>query len=240
MQTDHPTLSPTTPLPSREKQKQSAALAAIDYISPHTIIGVGTGSTVHWFIQSLGQRWQLQPGWIKGAVSSSQDTSNKLAAFGIPLFDLNEVDTLPLYIDGADEVDPDLHLIKGGGGALTREKIIAAAADTFICITDESKYKPQLGKFPIPIEVIPMARQFVIKHIAQSGGQAIWREGFISDNEQIILDIHYLSITHPRELETLLNQIPGVVTAGLFAHRPADRLLLGTAQGVSTLLRKNA
>lgn len=216
--------------------KQAAARAARDYIAPlleaDTIIGVGTGSTTNCFIDTLGElRDQFQ-----GAVASSEATATRLRALGIPLFDLNSVADIRVYVDGADEANPHLHLIKGGGAALTREKIIAAVAREFVCIVDESKLVDILGRFPLPVEVIPMARSHVAREIVKLGGDPVYREGVVTDNGNHILDIHHLSITQPRELETQLNQITGVVTNGLFALRRADRLLVAGKSGTRVIL----
>jgi len=208
--------------------KKIAAEAAIKYITDDTIIGVGTGSTVHYFIEALAQVKNK----IKGAVASSIDTATKLKNLGIEVMDLNNVDFMPIYVDGADEIDSQLQMIKGGGGALTREKIIAAVAKKFICIADETKKVEQLGKFPLPIEVIPMARSYVARELVKIGGSPTYREGFVTDNGNIILDVWNLDFLRTTELEKTLNNITGVVTNGLFALRPANVLLLGTAEGV--------
>ncbi|HXS73090.1 MAG TPA: ribose-5-phosphate isomerase RpiA [Rhodanobacteraceae bacterium] len=207
---------------SNDDQKRAAGVAALRYVEDG-IIGVGTGSTVAHFIDALATMRQR----IEGAVSSSEASSALLRERGIRVLDLNAVGELPLYVDGADECDPRRCLIKGGGAALTREKIIAAVATQFVCIIDSSKRVDVLGKFPLPIEVIPMARSFVAREIVRRGGQPVWRDGCITDNGNWILDVHGLSITDPRALETDLNQITGVVTVGLFAHRPADIVLIG-------------
>jgi ribose 5-phosphate isomerase A len=211
-----------------DAKKRCAASAALELIGRETIIGVGTGSTVSFLIEGLAAR----PGLVRGAVSSSEATSARLRSVGVPLVDLNDVAALDLYIDGADEATPARHLIKGGGGALTREKIIASAARRFVCIIDDSKLVTTLGRFPLPLEVIPMARALVARALAARGGRPVWREGFITDNGNQILDVHGLTITDPVALERELNQICGIVTVGLFAARPADELLIGTAQGV--------
>jgi ribose 5-phosphate isomerase A len=212
-----------------DTKKRRAAIAALELIASQTIVGVGTGSTVSFLIEALA----ACPGRVRGAVSSSEGTSARLRSIGVPLVDLNDVAALDLYIDGADEATPARHLIKGGGGALTREKIIASAARRFVCIIDDSKLVDTLGRFPLPIEVIPMARALVARALAARGGRPVWREGFITDNGNQILDVHGLSITDPVALERELKQICGVVTVGLFALRPADELLIGTAQGVA-------
>ncbi|MPV86830.1 ribose-5-phosphate isomerase RpiA [Ostreibacterium oceani] len=203
--------------------KQNAAKKAIEWVRPDEIIGIGTGSTVNYFIQELAALAHDIP----GAVSSSEATSEKLREIGIPIVSLNYAGEISLYVDGADEVNTFKHLIKGGGGALTREKIIAEAANTFVCIVDRQKVVDVLGKFPLPIEVIPMARSLVARKIQQMGGKPVWRENFITDNGNEILDIHHLQIAEPQALETALNEIPGVVTVGLFAHRKADVVIVG-------------
>ena len=212
-------------------KKQRAALAALEMVTRGATIGVGTGSTVNHFIEALSAR----PDLVSGAVSSSEATSRKLRAAGIAVLDLNELDGLALYIDGADEATRARHLIKGGGGALTREKIVAAAASSFVCIMDDTKLVERLGRFPLPIEVIPMARAFVARELLARGGRALWREGYVTDNGNHILDVHGLAIADPVALERELDQIAGVVTVGLFALRPADLLVIGTAEGVETL-----
>lgn len=216
---------------SADALKRKAAEAALKYIDGVSILGVGTGSTVNHFIDLLASFKSK----IEGAVSSSEGTTERLKKLGIPVLDLNAVGDLEIYIDGADEINPDLQLIKGGGGALTREKIIAAASRKFVCIADESKYVHYLGKFPLPIEVIPMARSFVARQMVKLGGSPKWREGYITDNGNQIIDVHGLEIFKPIELEQTINNIPGVVTVGIFALRPADVVLLGTESGVKTL-----
>jgi len=208
--------------------KRAAAEAALDYVEPGTVIGVGTGSTANFFIDALAR----MKGRIEGAVASSEVTAERLKDHGIPVLDLNAVDELPLYVDGADEATRHLHLIKGGGGALTREKIVAAASRRFVCIADQSKLVDVLGRFPLPIEVIPMARSYVARELVKRGGRPVLREGFVTDNGNQILDVHGLEILEPARLESELNDIPGVVTNGIFALRPADLLLLGTPEGV--------
>jgi ribose 5-phosphate isomerase A len=210
--------------------KQQVAQAALQYIPDDCILGVGTGSTVDCLIDLLPQIQDR----IRGAVSSSDRSTAKLKQLGIDVLSLHQVDDLPVYIDGADEVTEHLHMIKGGGGALTREKIVAAVAQQFICIADETKFVPILGHFPLPIEVIPMARSYVARQLMKLDGRPIWREGFITDNGNVILDIHDLNIMNPVELESDLNQITGVVCNGLFARRNADVLLLATQDGVVT------
>ena len=221
---------------NQNEMKQAAAKAAIAYVEDGRVVGVGTGSTADFFIAELGKIKHR----IDGAVASSEGTAQKLKALGIAVYDLNGVKDLPLYVDGADEITPHLAMIKGGGGALTREKIVAAVARKFICIADQSKLVDVLGKFPLPVEVIPMARSYVAREIVKLGGQPAWRQGFTTDNGNLILDVHNLSITKPLELEAALNQIVGVVTNGLFAQRGADVLLLGTADGIKTIIKSNS
>jgi ribose 5-phosphate isomerase A len=211
-------------------RKRRVAQAALELVAGATTIGVGTGSTVNFFIEAL----VAHRGRVQRAVSSSEASSARLRAAGIAVLDLNELSDLDLYIDGADEATAARHLIKGGGGALTREKIIAAAARRFVCIVDDSKIVQTLGKFPLPVEVIPMARKLVARQLSAGGGRPVWREGFLTDNGNHILDVHGLTIADPVALERELNQITGVVTVGLFAARPADVLLIGTAQSVLT------
>lgn len=207
----------------REAQKRLAAERALSYVEEGSILGVGTGSTVAYFIDALGAR----RGLIDAAVSSSEQSTTRLQRHGIRVVDLNSVGTLALYVDGADECDPRKRLIKGGGGALTREKIIAAASKTFVCMIDAAKRVDALGKFPLPIEVIPMARGHVAREIAKRGGNPVWRDGFVTDNGNIILDVHGWRIDDPVGLESELNQITGVVCVGLFARRAADIVLIG-------------
>ena len=211
-----------------EDKKRIAAEAAIDYVKPDTVIGVGTGSTVNHFIDLLAARMGSQ---VRAAVSSSEASSERLRGHGIKVVDLNEVGRLDLYVDGADESNHRLQLIKGGGGALTREKIVAAASREFVCIADDSKLVDRLGKFPLPVEVIPMARELVTYALRDLGGMPRLRDGTITDNGNQILDVFDLEITDPPLLETRINQITGVVCNGLFAHRPADVLILGTDNG---------
>ncbi len=211
--------------------KKAAARAALDYVETGTIIGIGTGSTANHFIDLLAGI----KGRIEGTVASSNASAERLKKHGIPVLDLNAAGDLSLYVDGADESTRHLHLIKGGGGALTREKIVAAASKKFVCIADESKLVDVLGKFPLPVEVIPMARSYVARQIVKLGGQPVLREGFTTDNGNVILDVHNLKILNPVELEAKLNNIVGVVTNGLFAMRPADVLILGTPNGAKTL-----
>ena len=216
---------------SPDEKKKAVALAALEYVESGWVIGVGTGSTANHFIDALARI----KGKLDGAVASSNATAERLKKAGIPVLDLNATGDLPLYVDGADEATKYLHLIKGGGGALTREKIVAAASARFVCVADDSKLVDVLGKFPLPVEVIPMARSLVARKIVQLGGQPVLRENFKTDNGNIILDVHNLSILNPVELEEKLDHLAGVVTNGLFARRPADVLLLGGDQGVRTL-----
>ena len=214
-----------------DQNKRRAAEAALGYIEPDTVLGVGTGSTVRFLIEALA----ADPRRIRGAVSSSNASTALLRSAGIPVLDLNEVGELPLYVDGADEATRARQLIKGGGGALTREKIVAAAARRFVCIVDESKLVERLGAFPLPVEVIPMARTLVARALKARGADPQWRRGWVTDNGNEILDVRGLSIPDPVALERELGQITGVVTVGLFAVRPADVLLIGSARGVETL-----
>ncbi len=218
---------------SSDQMKKRAAEAALQYVEENTVIGVGTGSTVNYFIDALARL--KYP--IEGAVSSSAMTTERLKACRIPVLDLNGAGPLPLYVDGADEVDRHLRMIKGGGGALTREKIAAAASEKFVCIADQSKLVDVLGAFPLPVEVIPMARSYVGRELLKRGGQPVLRENFITDNGNLILDVYNLHILEPAQLEAEWNNIPGIVTVGLFAQRPADVLLLGTAEGVEVMGR---
>ncbi len=216
---------------TQDELKQKVAQAALKYIKDVPIIGVGTGSTVNHFIDYLADF----RGQIEGAVSSSESSTQRLKKLGIPVLDLNAVGPLEVYIDGADEVNPQKHLIKGGGGALTREKIIAAASKTFVCIVDENKCVDILGAFPLPVEVVPMARSYVARELVKLGGQPVWRENYITDNHNEILDVHNLSIMEPKKLEAIINNITGVVTVGIFAERPADIVLIGKGTEVVTL-----
>lgn len=211
-------------------KKQAVAKAAIDYVEQDSIVGVGTGSTVNFFIEELGKIKDK----IEGAVSSSEASTEKLKALGIEVFELNDVSNLSVYIDGADEVTEHKHMIKGGGAALTREKIVAGVAKTFVCIVDDSKRVPVLGGFPLPVEVIPMARSFVARELVKLGGDPEYRMGVVTDNGNVILDVHNLEILNPRELEQAINNIPGVVTNGIFALRGADIVLSATDDGVKT------
>jgi ribose 5-phosphate isomerase A len=215
---------------TQDEMKRLAALAALDYVEGG-IIGVGTGSTVNHFIDCLA----TIKGRIEGAVSSSEVSTERMKAHGIPVFDLNAVGDLELYVDGADESNHRLELIKGGGGALTREKIVAAASKRFVCIADQAKLVDVLGKFPLPVEVIPMARSLIARELVKLGGTPVWRDGFVTDNGNVILDVHHLQIANPRELEQRINNLPGVVTVGVFALRPADVLILGTPEGARTV-----
>jgi ribose 5-phosphate isomerase A len=217
-----------------DEKKRLAAEAALEYVEEDTIVGIGTGSTVNHFIDALAARKMR----LRGAVSSSEASTARLKAHGIDVIDLNAAGDLGLYVDGADESDRHLRLIKGGGGALTREKIVAAASHKFVCIADESKLVDVLGRFPLPVEVIPMARSYVARQLVRLGGHPVWREGVVTDNGNHILDVHNLRIVDPAGLETTINQIPGVVTVGLFAHRAADVLILGTDAGVKVMTRE--
>lgn len=212
-----------------DEKKKQAAYAALDYVETGSVIGVGTGSTVNHFINALAEK---KKGAVKAAVSSSEASTELLKQHGIPVVDLNSAGELSIYVDGADESNQYLHLIKGGGGALTREKIVAAASKTFVCIADDTKLVDMLGEFPLPVEVIPMARNLVARELTSLGGQPVWRENFVTDNGNLILDVHNLEIMQPVKLETEINQMAGVVTVGIFAHRPADILLLGSENGV--------
>ena len=214
-----------------DELKKLAAQAALEHIGDGGVIGVGTGSTVNHFIDLLAPVKHR----IEGAVSSSQASTERMKAKGIPVFDLNAVGELQVYIDGADESNHQLQLIKGGGGALTREKIVAAASEKFVCIADDSKLVDVLGGFPLPVEVIPMARSYVARELVKLGGTPVWREQFVTDNGNLILDVHHLSIMEPVTLERQINSIAGVVTVGIFALRPADLLILGGPEGVKTL-----
>jgi len=218
---------------SQDELKRAVARAALAEVPPGTVIGVGTGSTVDCFVDALAVAG-IRPA---GAVASSERTAARLRALGVPLVDCNDVERLAVYVDGADEIDPGFHMIKGGGAALTREKIVAAISDRFVCIADASKLVPVLGRFPLPVEVIPMARRQVMRELAALGGSPVWREGVITDNGNVIVDVRGLSIADPPALETRINQIAGVVTNGIFAARGADLLLLGTAQGVQRLAK---
>jgi ribose 5-phosphate isomerase A len=220
---------------NQDEKKRRAAEAALAYVQDGSVIGVGTGSTVNFFIEALAALRQR----IAGAVSSSEASTQRLAKLGIEVLDLNATGEIAVYVDGADEATRSLALIKGGGGALTREKIVAACSRKFVCIVDEQKVVDRLGRFPLPVEVIPMARSYVSRQLARLGGQPVLREGLVTDNGNQILDVRGLIIEDPAALETEVNQIAGVVTVGLFAHRPADVLLVGSTSGVVTLERGN-
>jgi ribose 5-phosphate isomerase A len=216
---------------TQDELKKAAAQAALEYVETGTVVGIGTGSTANHFIDLLAG----MKGRIDGAVASSEASAERLRGHGIAVLELNDVGELPLYVDGADESTRHLHLIKGGGGALTREKIVAACSHKFVCIADASKLVDILGAFPLPVEVIPMARSYVAREIVKLGGEPVLRQGFTTDNGNVILDIHNLQIMEPVKLEASLNSIVGVVTNGLFAARPADVLILGMATGIETL-----
>ena len=216
---------------SQDQLKKLAAEAALKYIEPNSIVGVGTGSTVNFFIDALATMKHD----IEAAVSSSEASTARLRKHGIEVIELNNVGDLPVYIDGADEIDEHRRMVKGGGGALTREKIIAAVAKKFICIVDESKVVGRLGQFPVPVEVIPMARSYVAREIVKLGGDPVWRQGFTTDNGNVILDIHNFDILDPIQLEQQLNSIVGVVTNGLFAQRGADTAIIASASGLQFL-----
>ncbi|MFD2231128.1 ribose-5-phosphate isomerase RpiA [Alkalimarinus sediminis] len=223
---------------NQDQLKEAVAKAALDYIHPKlsedSIIGVGTGSTANYFIDALATIKTS----FDGTVASSEATAERLKSHGIPVYELNTVPHLEFYIDGADETNDRLELIKGGGGALTREKIVAAVAQEFVCIVDDTKMVDILGEFPLPIEVLPMARSHVARELVKLGGDPVYREGFVTDNGNIILDIHNMDLSAPISVEERINQITGVVTNGLFACRPANVLLMGTAEGVKTITAK--
>lgn len=216
---------------SSDNQKKQAAEAALEYIEYDDVVGVGTGSTANYFIDALAG----MKGKIDGTVASSEASAERLRSHGIPVFELSSIGDLPLYVDGADESTKHLHLIKGGGGALTREKIVAHAAEKFVCIADQSKLVDRLGQFPLPVEVIPMAQSMIAREMAKLGGLPELRTGFVTDNGNTIIDVKNLDIQNPVELERRINQLPGVVTVGLFAVRGADVLLLGGEQGVTKM-----
>lgn len=216
---------------TQDELKKAVGWAALDYVQPNTLVGVGTGTTAAHFIDALATIKQQ----IIGAVSSSEASTERLKSYGIPVFDLNEIDRLSIYIDGADEINPALQMIKGGGAALTREKIIAAVAETFICIADSSKQVDCLGHFPLPVEVIPMARTFIQRELVKFGGRPEYRKDIVTDNGNIILDVYDLAIDDPQGLEVAINALPGVVTVGLFADRGADVALIGTKDGVKKI-----
>ncbi len=219
-------------MPSTDDLKKAAAEAALEYVNSGDIVGVGTGSTANHFIEFLGKI----KGKIDGAVSSSEFSAKLLRSHGIEVMELNDVGTLPVYVDGADEATQHGYLIKGGGGALTREKIVAQASEKFVCIADDSKLVEVLGEFPLPVEVIPMARSLVARYLVDLGGQPEYRAGFVTDNGNLILDVRNLEIVQPKELETQINQMPGVVTNGLFALRGANIMLFGGASGVEKIV----
>ncbi|MDR2507440.1 MAG: ribose-5-phosphate isomerase RpiA [Candidatus Accumulibacter sp.] len=218
---------------TQDELKEAVARAALSHIVEGQIVGVGTGSTARKFIDALAEIKDRIP----GAIASSEDTRKRLESHGIRVFDLDDIAKLPVYIDGADEIAPGMHMTKGGGGALTREKIVAAVAEKFVCIVDRTKFVDNLGKFPLPVEIIPMARAHVARQLVRLGGNPVLREGFTTDNGNLILDVGGLDIRDPVNLETQINQIAGVVSNGLFACRPADICLLGTENGVRTLTR---
>lgn len=216
---------------TQDELKKAVGWAALKYVQPGTVVGVGTGSTAAHFIDALGTMKHQ----IEGAVSSSEASTLKLKSLGIPVFDLNEIDRLAVYVDGADEINPQMQMIKGGGAALTREKIIAAVADKFVCIADATKEVDILGRFPLPVEVIPMARAYVARELVKLGGLPEYRQQVVTDNGNMILDVHNLRILDPIALEKSINALPGVVTVGLFAARGADIALIGSADGVKTI-----
>ncbi len=215
---------------TQDEMKQAVAKAAIEHVVPDTIIGIGTGSTANYFIDYLAEI----KGKINGTVASSEASAERLRSHGIEVLDLNSVDEISVYVDGADETNHHRHLIKGGGGALTREKIVAAVAKKFVCIVDSTKVVDVMGTFPLPVEVIPMARSYVARELVKLGGEPVYRDGFVTDNGNVILDVHGLQIMNPVELEEKINHITGVVTNGLFAMRPADIVLVGSESGVSS------
>lgn len=216
---------------TQDEMKKAAAWAALEYVEKDSIVGVGTGSTVNHFIDALA----TMKDDIRGAVSSSEASTEKLKALGIEIFELNDVDSLSVYVDGADEINKLNEMIKGGGAALTREKIVAAVAKQFVCIVDETKLVDVLGNFPLPVEVIPMARSYVARELVELGGDPVYREGVVTDNGNVILDVHNIHIDNAKQLEEKINQIVGVVTNGLFAHRGANTVIVGTPQGPKTL-----
>ncbi|NRQ41339.1 ribose-5-phosphate isomerase RpiA [Rheinheimera sp. YQF-2] len=216
---------------TQDEMKKNAAWAALEFIPRNTVVGVGTGSTVNHFIDALASIKHE----ITGAVSSSVQSTEKLKALGINVLDLNSIDSFSVYVDGADEINAQKHMIKGGGAALTREKIVAAVAERFICIVDQTKQVEVLGKFPLPVEVIPMAAAYVARELTKLGGRPVLRDGVITDNGNVILDVHDLAISKPVELEQQINNIVGVVTNGIFAQRPADMVLVGSATGTQVI-----
>ncbi|ULR30559.1 ribose-5-phosphate isomerase RpiA [Dickeya fangzhongdai] len=219
---------------TQDELKKAVGWAALDYVRPGTIVGVGTGSTASHFIDALGSIKHQ----IEGAVSSSDASTAKLKSLGIPVFDCNDVDVLDVYVDGADEINPHMQMIKGGGAALTREKIVAAIARQFVCIVDASKQVDVLGRFPLPVEVIPMARAYVARELVKLGGQPVYRDGVITDNGNIILDVHNMDLSDAVAMENRINGLAGVVTVGLFANRGADVALVGSSDGVKTVRLK--
>ncbi|MCI4184971.1 ribose-5-phosphate isomerase RpiA [Dickeya dianthicola] len=219
---------------TQDELKKAVGWAALDYVRPGTIVGVGTGSTAAHFIDALGSIKHQ----IDGAVSSSDASTAKLKSLGIPVFDCNDVDVLDIYVDGADEINPYMQMIKGGGAALTREKIVAAIARQFVCIVDASKQVDVLGRFPLPVEVIPMARAYVARELVKLGGQPVYRDGVITDNGNIILDVHNMDLSDAAAMENRINSLAGVVTVGLFANRGADVALVGKSDGVKTVRLK--
>ena len=216
---------------TQDEMKKAAGWAALQYVKKDTIVGVGTGSTVNYFIDALA----TMKDDIEGAVSSSEASTQKLKELGIEVFDLNSVDSIDVYVDGADEINDRMDMIKGGGAALTREKIVAAVANKFICIVDNTKQVEILGEFPLPVEVIPMARSYVARELVKLGGDPVYRQGVVTDNGNVILDVYNMKILDPKVMETKINAIVGVVTNGLFANRGADILLVGTPEGVKTV-----
>jgi len=218
---------------TQDEMKKAVGWAALSYVQPDTIIGVGTGSTVNCFIDALASIKDQ----IKAAVSSSEASTERLKALGITVMDLNDVDSFDLYVDGADEINPQMEMIKGGGAALTREKIVAAVARQFVCIVDSGKVVETMGRFPLPVEVIPMSREYVARELKKLGGNPVYRAGVLTDNGNQILDVHGLLITNAKQLESQINNIVGVVTVGLFAHRGADVALVGSPEGVKTVTR---
>ncbi|MEW6983304.1 ribose-5-phosphate isomerase RpiA [Colwelliaceae bacterium 6471] len=217
---------------TQDEMKKAAAIKALEFIKNDTIVGVGTGSTVNHFIDALAGIKNK----IRGAVSSSEESTKRLKSYGIEVFELNDIDVLDVYVDGADEITKHMHMIKGGGAALTREKIVAAVAKEFICIADSSKQVPILGNFPLPVEVIPMARSYVARELVKLGGDPVYRQGVITDNGNVILDVHNLEIIDPLTLEQNINAIAGVVTNGLFAHRGANILIIGSEDGAKVIM----
>ena len=219
---------------TQDELKKAVGWSALKFVKPDSLVGVGTGSTAAHFIDALA----TMKDQIKGTVSSSEASTQKLKSYGIPVLDCNDVDSLDIYVDGADEINHNMQMIKGGGAALTREKIVSALAKQFICIVDESKMVDVLGKFPLPVEVIPMARSYVARELFKLGGKPIYRQGVVTDNGNVILDVHDLVIAKPMELEDRINSIPGVVTVGLFANKGADIALVGTSSGVKEVTKK--